>query len=310
MEKIYDIIIIGQGIAGMTSAIYARRAGADVLILEKNAVGGQASLSYEIANYPGFENVSGFELVSNIEKQVKALGVEVRYANVLEIENGQIKKVKTKDDVYKAKSIILCLGASPRKLGIENEEKFVGRGVSYCAVCDGAFFRGKEVAVVGRGNSAVEETNYLAKLAKKVYLLNRKKGLKAQEILVDELDKLVEEGKVEIISNSEVVDVLGENRLEQLQLKNNVSNERTLLNVNGVFVAVGRIPDTEFVKDLVELDESGFVKVDEYKRTSVEGIYSAGDCTNTVLRQLITSASDGAVAGTYAWEYAKNIKVD
>lgn len=308
MEKIYDIIIIGQGIAGLTAGLYARRAGADVLILEKNTVGGQAGLTYEIGNYPGFENISGFELVMNIEKQIKNLGVEMLRAEVLKIEDGEIKKVISKDNIYLCKAVILCLGASPRKLGIENEIKFSGRGVSYCAVCDGAFFRNKNVAVVGRGNTATEDASYLANIANKVYIINRKDDLKSQDILIQRVKEAEEKGKIEMLNRCEVVDILGENKVEELILKNNKTNENFSLQVDGIFVAIGRVADTDFVKDLVNLDENGYIIVDEHKQTNVKGIYSAGDCTNTVLRQIITSASDGAIASTSACEYIKGIK--
>lgn len=310
MEKLYDIIIIGEGVAGMTAGIYAKRAGADVLILEKGAVGGQAALTYEVGNYPGFEAISGIELVTTIQQQVIALGVEIRYAKVLGIEDGYIKTVKTKDTTYHCKAIILCLGARAINLGVPNEERMIGRGVSYCAVCDGAFYRGKNVAVIGRGNTAAEDATYLSKIANKVYLINRRDNLKAQEILVSRLEKAENEGKLKIINNTEVVDILGENKVEGLRIRDKQTQEEKDIALDGVFVAVGHEADTDWVKDIVKTNEQGYIIVDEHKQTSVAGIYSAGDCTNTVLRQLVTATADGAIAATFAYEYAKDIVVE
>ena len=307
MENIYDIIIIGEGIAGMTAAIYAKRAGASVLILEKNAVGGQASLSYEIGNYPGFDNISGFELVSHISKQVKELKVDTRYEQVQKIQDGKIKSVFTKNNEYRCKAIILCLGASPRKLGIEKEKQLIGKGISYCAVCDGAFYRNKNVAIIGRGNTAAEDACYLSNIANNVYIINHKSDLKAQSILVSRIQEQVAKEKIKMINNSEVVDIIGENKVEAVKIQDLVKNVTYDLKVDGIFVATGRVADTDWLDDLVEVDENGYIIVDKYKRTNREGIYSAGDCTNTVLRQLITSAADGAIAGTNAYEYVKNI---
>ena len=306
MEEIYDIIIVGEGVAGMTSALYATRAGAKVLILEKNAMGGQAALTYEVANYPAFQSISGYELVDAMQKQVKNLGVEVIYSKVESIENGEIKIVHTKDKEYKAKAIILCLGAHPRKLGISNETQFAGKGVSYCAVCDGAFFRKKTVAVVGGGNTAIEDANYLAKIADKVYVLVRKNNLRAQQILVDSLNKNIDNGKVEILYNTEVVNICGENNVEKVVVKNNINENISEIELSGLFVAIGREADTDMVKNIVELDENGYIIVDKNKQTSAKGIFAAGDCTNTVLRQIVTACADGAIAATAATAYARN----
>ena len=300
MEEIYDIIIIGQGVAGMTSAVYGARAGAKVLILEKNAVGGQVALTYEIGNYPAFQSISGIELVDNMQKQIHALGVEVRYCKVEKIENGEIKTVFTKNKQYKTKTIILCLGAHPRKLGLPSETQFAGKGVSYCAVCDGAFFRNKPVAVVGGGNVAIEDANYLAKIASKVYVLVRKNKLRAQQILIDTLNDNIQSGKVEVLYNTEIDEICGTNKVEKIIVKNNVSGQNSEIELSGVFIAVGRDADTELVKDIVELDENGYIVVDKNKQTSASGIFSAGDCTNTVLRQIVTACADGAIAATFA----------
>jgi len=300
MEEIYDIIIIGQGVAGMTSAVYGARAGAKVLILEKNAVGGQVALTYEIGNYPAFQSISGIELVDNMQKQIHALGVEVRYCKVEKIENSEIKTVFTKNKQYKTKTIILCLGAHPRKLGLPSETQFAGKGVSYCAVCDGAFFRNKPVAVVGGGNVAIEDANYLAKIASKVYVLVRKNKLRAQQILIETLNDNIQSGKVEVLYNTEIDEICGTNKVEKIIVKNNVSGQNSEIELSGVFIAVGRDADTELVKDIVELDENGYIVVDKNKQTSASGIFSAGDCTNTVLRQIVTACADGAIAATFA----------
>ena len=300
MEEIYDIIIIGQGVAGMTAAVYAARAGAKVLILEKNAVGGQATLTYEIGNYPAFQSISGIELVDTMQKQVHALGVEVRYCKVEKIEDGDVKTVFTKNKQYKAKAIILCLGARPRMLGLPSETQFLGKGVSYCAVCDGAFFRNKVVAVVGGGNTAIEEANYLSKITSKVYVLVRKDKLRAQQILIDTLNKNIESDKVEVLYNTELEEICGVGKVEKVIVKNNLSGQNSEIKLSGVFIAIGREADTELVKDIVELDEYGYIVVDKNKQTSVNGIFAAGDCTNTVLRQIVTACADGAIAATFA----------
>ena len=310
MDKLYDIIIIGEGIAGMTAAIYARRAGADVLILEKGAVGGQAALTYDIGNYPGFKSISGIELVTTIQQQVLTLGVEIRYAKVLDIEDGYIKTVKTKDMTYHCKAVILCLGATPRQLGLNKEQQLSGRGISYCAVCDGAFYRNKVVAVIGRGNVAVDDANYLSHIAKKVYIINRRDELKAQEILVDQVIDCVKAGKIEILNNCETKEIIGQEKISGLKVHNIKTNEDFDLEIDGLFVAIGRYADTQWLNHLVDIDENGYIKVDEHKCTNVKGIYSAGDCTNTVLRQLVTAASDGAIAATFAYEYAKGVVVE
>lgn len=300
MEEIYDVIIIGQGVAGMTAAVYAARAGAKVLILEKNAVGGQATLTYEIGNYPAFQSISGIELVDTMQKQVHALGVEVRYCKVEKIEDGDVKTVFTKNKQYKAKAIILCLGARPRMLGLPSETQFLGKGVSYCAVCDGAFFRNKVVAVVGGGNTAIEEANYLSKITSKVYVLVRKDKLRAQQILIDTLNKNIESGKVEVLYNTELEEICGVGKVEKVIIKNNLSGQNSEIKLSGIFIAIGREADTELVKDIVELDEYGYIVVDKNKQTSVNGIFAAGDCTNTVLRQIVTACADGAIAATFA----------
>ncbi len=310
MENLYDVIIIGEGVAGMTAAIYAARAGAKVLILEKNAVGGQTSLTYEVANYPGFQNISGIELVMTMQKQVHALGVEVRYARVESIEDGMVKTVRTKDRVYRAKALIVCLGASPKKLGLATEDTYSGKGVSYCAVCDGAFFRNKPVAVVGGGNTAIEDANYLAKLASKVYVLVRKDKLKAQQILVDALNKNIAQGKVEVLYNTEVAEICGSGKVECLKLNNNQTAQASELEVAGLFVAIGRSPDTELVSNLVDRDESGYIIVNSEKQTSAQGIFAGGDCTNTVLRQIVTACADGAICATSAVSYANKQKLE
>ena len=310
MDKLYDIIIIGEGIAGMTAAIYARRAGADVLILEKGAVGGQAALTYDIGNYPGFKSISGIELVTTIQQQVLSLGVEIRYSKVLDIEDGYIKTVKTKDTTYHCKAVILCLGATPRQLGLNKEQQLSGRGISYCAVCDGAFYRNKVVAVIGRGNVAADDANYLSHIAKKVYIINRRDELKAQEILVDKVLDGVKAGKIELLNNCETKEIIGQEKISGLKVHNMKTNEVFDLEIDGLFVAIGRYADTQWLNHLVDIDENGYIKVDEHKCTNVKGIYAAGDCTNTVLRQLVTASADGAIAATFAYEYAKGIVVE
>lgn len=308
-EKIYDLIIIGCGPAGITAGIYARRAGLDVLVIEKGVFGGQTSGSYEVKNYPGFKDISGSDLSQKMFEHLIDNGAKVIYEEAMKItsENG-IKNVYTYQNCYTAKSVILALGAKPRKLDLDNEKEYLGKGLSYCAVCDGNFFKGKIVAVVGGGNSAFEDANYLSNLASKVYLIHRREEFKAQDALIKNLEEKVHLGKVEYILNSQVVGLFGQDKLNEIEIENLVDKSKKKIKVDGLFVAVGRLADTSFLPKEIALDDFGYIIVDDKLQTSIEGIFSAGDCNKKQLRQIVTACADGAISATNAFIYLKSQK--
>ncbi|MBQ3545107.1 MAG: thioredoxin-disulfide reductase [Lachnospiraceae bacterium] len=297
----YDIVIIGAGTAGLSAGIYGVRAGKKVLILEEKYYGGQIINTPHIANYPGIKNISGFEFATNLYEQAIELGVEIQYEKVIKIEdNNKIKKVITEENSYDCKSIIIATGAKNRKLGVENEEKFTGAGVSYCATCDGAFFRGKDVAVVGGGNTALEDAGFLAEYCNKVYLIHRREEFRGEEKLVNILK---EKSNVEFILNSTVSAIEGSDIVEGITVKNVISNEIRRIDVNGIFIAIGQAPDNTIFSEIINLDEKGYVIADETCKTNLEGIFTAGDCRTKKIRQLTTAASDGSVAALAACEW-------
>lgn len=298
---IYDIVIIGAGTAGLSAGIYGVRAGKKVLILEEKYYGGQIINTPHIANYPGIKNISGFEFATNLYEQAIELGVEIQYEKVIKIEdNNKIKKVITEENSYDCKSIIIATGAKNRKLGVENEEKFTGAGVSYCATCDGAFFRGKDVAVVGGGNTALEDAGFLAEYCNKVYLIHRRDEFRGEDKLVNILK---EKSNVEFILNSTVSAIEGSDIVEGITVKNIISNEIRSIDVNGIFIAIGQAPDNAIFSEIINLDEKGYVIADETCKTNLEGIFTAGDCRTKKIRQLTTAASDGSVAALAACEW-------
>ena len=299
---IYDVIIIGAGPAGLTAGIYAKRACLNALVFcDKYAVNSQICNTYEVCNYPGFNNISGQVLYDNIDKHAKELGVEIVSEKVIEISdiNLDIKKVKTKEKVYDTKTIILATGAFPKKGGFEREDEFVGNGISYCVTCDGAFFKDKEVAVIGGGDVAVEDAIYLSRIAKKVYLLVRKDFLRATKILQCEVKS---KDNVQILYNTLVKSVVGEDKLESILYRH--ENEKILseLTVDGVFVGIGINPNTELAKDKVLMDHS-YIIADETCKTSIGGIFAVGDIRKKQLRQVITATADGANAITSVQKY-------
>ena len=306
----YDVIIIGGGPAGMTAGIYASRAGAKVLILEKEGVGGQMAATAKIDNYPGFKSVNGFDLSQAMLEQVTALGVDVKYApvDVLNLK-GKTKKVQAGGETYETPAVILAMGASARGIGAKGEKEFTGKGVSYCAVCDGAFFRGKTVAVVGGGNTAVGDAIYLAPIVKKLYIIHRRDVFTAQEVEKAELDKLIKakNSNIELKLNSVIESVKGDKVLNSVTLRNVKKNTTEELPLDGVFVAVGRNPNTEMLDGVVELN-GGYVVANERMETNVTGVFAAGDVVVKQLRQIATAVSDGAVAGTNAAVFAKKSK--
>jgi thioredoxin reductase (NADPH) len=296
-----DLIIIGGGPAGLTAALYAKRAGLNVVIFEKFAIGGQVSTTYEIENYPGFLNISGPDLIAKMEEQVTSIDVKIISEEVISIEefNG-IKKVTTKQGEYNSKTIILALGAKPKLLDVTGENEFMGKGVSYCATCDGNFFRKKDVAVVGGGNTAVEDAIFLSRICNKVYLIHRRDTFRADKKLVDSMLKI---DNVEIIYDTITEEIIGENLVTGVRIKNIKTAEIKTLEVKGIFVAVGVKPNNEIAKHLVELDETGFILTKEDMSTKTKGIFAAGDGRNTPIRQIVVAASDGAIAAYSALGY-------
>ena len=295
----YDLIILGAGPAGLTAGIYAARGGLNAVIVESKAVGGQAALTAEIENYPGFSSVSGYELVSLMQAQCEALGVSFVFdAPVTLSLDGDVKRVDTAySGTLEARAVVLATGALPRTLGIERESELMGGGVSYCATCDGAFFRGKPVAVVGGGNTAVEDALYLEKFASEVYLIHRRDALRADAILADR----VKNSGVHIVWDSVVTALDGDKKLQSVTLKNVKSGDTSSLAVNGLFVAVGQKPATEGLTG-VELD-GGYIVTDSEMRTSLPGVFAAGDVRKKTLRQVVTAAADGAVAAESAIKF-------
>lgn len=296
----YDIIIIGAGPAGMTAAIYAKRAMKNVVIFEAVNYGGQIINTLDIENYPVNPHISGFEFATNLYNQITDLGVEVKLEKVTEIiDKKDYKEIKTKDNTYKAKAVIIATGADNRKLGLENEEQLVGKGISYCATCDGAFFKGSDIAVVGGGNTAIEDANYLSNLVNKVYLIHRRDEFRADKI---EVDRLKEKNNVEFIYNSTVTRLNGQDALESIEITNK-NGETRELPVKGLFIAIGKIPENENFKNIISVDENGYINAKENCHTNVEGIFAAGDNRVKDLRQLVTATSDGAIAATEAIKY-------
>lgn len=299
---IYDTIIIGAGPAGLTAGIYAKRACLNALVFrDKYSVNSQICNTYEVCNYPGLNNISGQELYDKIENHAKEIGVEIISDKVTELVdiNLDVKKVKTKENVYETKTIILATGAIPKKGGFEREDDLVGNGVSYCATCDGAFFKDKEVAVIGGGDVAVEDAIYLSRIAKKVYLIVRKDFLSATKILQN---KLKNKDNVEILYNSVVKSTIGDGKLESILYKHKDDIILSELTVDGLFVGIGINPNTELLKDKVEMIHS-YIVADETCKTSVGGVYAIGDVRKKQLRQVITATADGANVITSVQKY-------
>lgn len=303
---IYDVIILGSGPAGLSAAIYARRAKLKSLVIEaKPLSGGQILDTYEVDNYPGLPGTSGFELGSKFRSHADQLGVQFATATVQEIkeEKGR-KKVITNQEIFEAECVILAMGARHRKLEIPGEEELSGMGVSYCATCDGAFFKGRTVAVAGGGDVALEDALFLARGCEKVYLIHRRDEFRGAKILQEKVKKT---GNIEIIWNGEIKAIHGGNQVEKITVINNKEKTESELEVQGVFIAVGISPNTEIVKGLTELDEQGYVKAGEDTLTSVPGIFAAGDIRTKQLRQVITAAADGANAVTSAEKFLLQI---
>ncbi len=295
----YDIIIIGGGPAGLTAAIYARRANKSVLVIEKGSFGGQITFSPKVENIPGFSEVTGNEFAEKLVEQALNLDAEVECAEVLSVTDGDIKTVHTDSGDFKARSVIIATGAKHRMLGLPREQDFVGEGISFCAVCDGAFYSGQTVAVIGGGNSALQEAILLADLAQKVYVVQNLDYLTGEQKLQE---KLLAKDNVEIILDHTVKGVLGDTQLKGITIADTNGNE-TNLDIDGMFVAIGLIPQNEMVAGLISLDNYGYVVSDENCLTDKNGIFVAGDCRTKRIRQVATAAADGAVAALAACDY-------
>lgn len=297
----YDIVIVGAGTAGLSAAIYGVRAGKTVLVLESATYGGQIINSPEVENYPGIAKTSGFEFATALYEQAAGLGAEIDFDEVLRVEkNGNDFVVYTEGREIPCHSVVLATGAKNRPLGVEREEKMIGAGISYCATCDGAFFRGQKTAVVGGGNTALEDAEFLSNFCEKVYVVHRRDEFRGEQWLVNALTK---KENVEFVMDSVVTEIIGESSVEGVRIKNVKTEEMSELDVTGVFVAIGQMPDNKAFASLVELDGGGYIKGQEDCKTSCEGVFVAGDCRTKAVRQLATAAADGAVAGLAACEY-------
>lgn len=299
----YDTIIIGAGPAGLCSGIYATRGGLKTAIIEANSVGGQAQTAADIQNFPGILSTSGFDLCYTMMNQCASFGAEFVFDKITSLTlEGDVKNISlASGKELQSKTIVIASGASSRKLGVVGEENFIGKGVSYCATCDGAFFKGKTVAVIGGGNTAAEDALYLEKLANKVYLVHRRDALRADKILCDRLEK----SNVSILWNSVVESLHGKDKIAQMTLKNVKNNTLTTVSVDGVFVAIGQIPNSQLFEN-VKKTESGYIETDNVMRTNIEGVYAVGDVREKTLRQVVTACADGSIA---ADDIIKNLSV-
>ena len=297
-----DVIIIGAGPAGLTAAIYALRAKKSVLVFESNMVGGQIVNTLDVENYPSNPHISGYNFATNLKKQAEELGATIINEKVVSIENDTNKKVKTEQNVYEGKTIIIASGLENRTLSIPNELELVGKGVSFCATCDGNFFRGKDVAVVGGGNTALEDALYLSNIVNKVYLIHRRNEFRGDTKTVDLIKA---KNNIELVLESTISSINGENALESIVVLNRDGSMRTIP-VSALFIAVGKKPNIDYLNGLINTDESGFIISDESCKTNIEGIFVAGDIREKKVRQLVTATSDGAVAALEAINYLNN----
>ena len=301
MVKQYDIVIVGAGTAGLSAAIYAVRAGKSVIVLEATTHGGQIVNTPEVENYPGIKKISGFEFANNLYEQAKSLGAEVVYEKVIGIEvNGEEKIVHTAKEDYQAKAVILATGAKNRPLGLEHEKEWIGAGISYCAICDGMFYRGKEVAVAGGGNTALEDAIFLTNYCRKVYLIHRRDAFRGEEKL---LQTLKEKPNVEFVLNANITRLIGEDGVDGVEVEDKNTHEKRIIDVMGLFVAIGQMPENSEFINVVDLDKGGYIEAKEDCKTKTKGIFTAGDCRTKKVRQLATAASDGAIAALAACEY-------
>lgn len=302
----YDVIVIGAGPGGMTAALYTSRSNLSTLMLERGAPGGQMINTAEIENYAGFKSIQGPELSAKMFEGSQTFGAKYQYGEIKNvIDHGPYKEVVTENETYYAKVIIIATGAEHKKLGVPGEEKYNGRGVSYCAVCDGAFFKEKQIVVVGGGDSAVEEGTYLTQFADKVTIIHRRNELRAQKILQD---RAFNNEKVEFIWDSVVEEINGEDSVGQIKIRNVNTGELSNLEAEGAFIYIGLIPNSELVSHLGITDEEGWIETNEHMETQLPGIYAVGDVRKTVLRQVATAVGDGSIAGDHAFKYIERLE--
>ncbi len=307
----FDIAIIGAGPAGLTAAIYAARSGMDTVVVEKLAPGGQVATTDVIENFPGFATITGPELAQKMEEQAKGFGVEFQYDQIKGLTPANEGKqkgsftIKTVSTTIEALSIVIASGTEWRRLGVPGEEEFRGKGVSYCATCDGPFFRNEEIVVVGGGNTAIQEANYLTEFAKKVHVVHRRDRLRADKILQE---KAFSNSKIAFIWESVLEEIHGQNGVERVTLRNMNSNQSKELSCSGIFIFIGLIPNTQDIKRFIDLDEQGFIITDDEMRTSRPGVFACGDVRKKLLRQIVTACGDGAIAAYAAREYVEALK--
>ena len=301
-HPVYDMIIVGGGPGGYTAALYAARAGMSVVVLEKLSAGGQMAQTHQIDNYPGFvDGIDGFTLADNMQAQANRFGAVTEYAEVWRLDlKAQPRVIETSEGTFYGKTVVIATGAGPRELGLPNEQALTGRGVAYCAACDGMFYRGKTVAVVGGGNSAAADALLLSRVAKKVILVHRRDTLRATKIYHQ---SLMEKENVEFYWNSQVEELIHGDKLQAIRLRNTKTGEQTLVECEGLFVSIGRKPATELVKGKLPLDDSGYVIAGETTETGIPGVYAVGDVRTKPLRQVVTAVADGAMAVAMAEEY-------
>ncbi len=302
MPKIYDMLVLGGGPGGYTAALYAARAGQSVLVIEKLSAGGQMATTEQVDNYPGFaEGIDGFELGERMQQTAERFGAETVLASASAVKlDGPIKEIVTDEGTFQGKTVVLATGASPRLLGLPGEQALRSHGMAYCAACDGMFFRGKTVAVIGGGNSAVGEALTLSKLAQKVYLIHRRDSLRADQVYTKPLEAA---DNIEIIWNKRPIELLHDTHITGLRLEDTQTEAQTELACDGVFAAIGRVPETVLFQGVLELDAQGYIQADETTRTSLPGVFAVGDVRTKPLRQIITAAADGAVAAHFADHY-------
>lgn len=300
MKQSYDVAVIGGGPGGYTAALYCARSGYSVIVLEKLSPGGQMATTGQVDNYPGFdEGIDGFELGEKMQKGAERFGVETAFVNVTEAKlDGDVKMITTSKGEIEARAVVLATGASPRELGLAEEKMLRGRGVAYCATCDGMMYKGKTVVVVGGGNSAAADALYLSKICKKVYLVHRRDSLRASKIYLEPLKN----SGIEFVWNSRVTEILHDKKVSGVIVANNDGTVREIA-CDGVFAAIGRVPDTSLFKGQVEMDQQGYLVADETTRTNLPGVFAVGDARTKPLRQIVTAAADGAVASHYIEEY-------
>lgn len=301
-EQIFDTVIIGGGPAGYTAALYCARANLSVLLLEKLSPGGQMGTTDMIDNYPGFaQGINGFDLAMNMKQGAERFGAKTKLAEVLSVQlDGDVKKIVTKKAEYLAKTVVLATGAHPRELGLSDEGSLRGRGVSYCATCDGMFYKGKTVVVVGGGNTAVSDALYLSRICEKVYIVHRRDTLRATGVYTQSLEAAE---NIELVWNSTVEEILRDDRVTGVRVKNKLSGETAEIACDGVFVAVGQLPTTEIYSGQIDMDKSGYIIADETTKTNVSGVFAVGDLRQKPLRQIVTAAADGAMAAHFIEEY-------